>query len=518
MHNRYFRSVLLTLGLCLFLAVMAVPPAGAAGTLVFGRGGDANSLDPAESLSFEAIKCADWSFDGLVRLKGESADVEPALAESWTVSNDGLIWTFKLRKGVKFHDGTPCNADAVVFSFERQRDKNHPYYNKSFTRWNLKFGGIKQTKKVDDYTVQIILNEKFPVLLANLSGYIWYIVSPTAVKNNPNGFRNKPVGTGYFKFVRQVKDSYIEYEANKDYWDGPPKVDKLIVRVIPDNEVRLLSLQKGEVHVADGIDNTHFRDIEKSPNLKLYTAVSLGISYVAMNTEKNGPLANPKVRKALQYAVNEERIFKTVYYGYGERAKQCVPSTWWGHNPNIPGFEYNPERAKKLLADAGYPKGFKTTFLSYTNPRPFCQSPRDYVTLVKSDLEKVGVGVDIIMMRWEAYRDARVKGDFDFCLAGYVSGTQDPDALLYAMFRSKLNENIARVKNATVDRLLDEGRSTYDQGKREKVYQQLAAEIHELSPWLMSGHPVVSLVARKEVQNIFVHGSTLVPLHKVYQK
>ena len=156
-----------------------------------------------------------------------------ALATSWTMSEDGLTWTFKLRKGVKFHDGTPFNADAVVFSLERQRDKKHPYYTDKFTRWDLKFSGIKETRKVDDYTVQIILKEKFPVLLANLAGYVGYIVSPTAVKADPKEFRNKPVGTGYFKFVKQVKDDYIEYVANKDYWDGPRRLTGSLSRLSP---------------------------------------------------------------------------------------------------------------------------------------------------------------------------------------------------------------------------------------------------------------------------------------------
>lgn len=517
MKRKVMSSILFMMALCFFMATVSVAPVFAGGTFVVGRGNDANSLDPAESYTFEAIKCADWSFDGLTRLNGETSELIPALAESWSVSDDGLVWTFKLRMGVKFHDGTPFNADAVVFSYERQRDKNHPYYGKKFGRWRLKFGGIKLTKKVDDYTVQIILKEKFPVLLANLAGYVGYIVSPTAVKADQEGFRNNPVGTGYFKFVKQVKDDYIEYEANKDYWDGPPKLDKLIVKVIPDNEVRLLSLKKGDIHMAYGIDYTHFEDIKKSKDLKLYTAVGLGIAYVAMNTEK-GPLENVKVRKALQYAVNEDRLFNTVYYGYGEKAKQAVPSTWWGHNSNIPEYEYDPAKAKKLLKEAGYPNGFNTTIISYTNPRPYCPGPRDYVTLLKTDLEKVGLKVDIKMMRWASYRAERIKGNFDFALAGYISSTQDVDALMYAMFHSarKGRTNIARLNNATVDKLLDEGRSMYDQEKRTKIYEKAAAEVHKESPWFISTHPVASIAAQSKVKDMFIHASTWVPLHKVY--
>ena len=156
--------------------------AQAGGTLVVGRGADANSLDPPESQSFEAIKCADWSFDGLVRFEGNNHIIVPSLATSWSVAEDGLTWTFKLRQGVKFHDGTPFNADAVVFSFERQRDPEHPYYSKYFTRWKAKFGQIKLTEKVDDYTVKIHLTTPAPTMLANMAFYIGFIVSPTAVK------------------------------------------------------------------------------------------------------------------------------------------------------------------------------------------------------------------------------------------------------------------------------------------------------------------------------------------------
>ena len=212
----------LTICLLLLCALLAFSGlAQAATTLVVGRGADANSLDPPESQSFEAIKCADWSFEGLVRFEGNSHKIVPALATSWSVSEDGLTWTFKLRQGVKFHDGTDFNADAVVFSFERQRDPKHPFHSKYFARWKAKFGQIKLTEKVDDYTVKIHLNTPAPTMLANMAFYVGFIVSPTAVKKDKEGFKKNPVGTGYFKFVKWVKDDYIEYVANKDYWGGP---------------------------------------------------------------------------------------------------------------------------------------------------------------------------------------------------------------------------------------------------------------------------------------------------------
>lgn len=501
------------------IVVFGVVSSATAGTLVVGRGSDANSLDPAEATSFEAIKVADWAFDGLVRFNGNSHEIVPALAESWEISEDGLQWTFKLRKGVKFHDGTDMNADAVVFSFERQRDKDHPYWNKRFARWSAKFGTIKLTEKVDDYTVRINLKTPAPALLVNLALYIGYVVSPTAVKMDKESFRQNPVGTGYFKFVKWEKDDFIEYEANKDYWEGPPKEDRLIVKIIPDNEVRLLALKKGEINMAYGIPYPHFKGIEADKNLTLNTTTTLGISYLGMNMEKK-PFDDLKVRQAVNHAINKKRLFQTVFYGFGEQAKQTIPSSWWGHNKDIPAFEYNPEKAKKLLAEAGYPDGFTTDLISWTNPRPYCPAPRDMVALVKSDLEKVGIKVDIKMMRWKTFRDIRGKGNYQMTMAGWISGTLDPDGILYALFHSRYARaenslNLSRIKDPVIDKLLQDARSTYDHEERNRLYQEAAAKLNEQSPSVFVTHPVAVLVSRSNVKNLFIHDSHWVPLHQV---
>ena len=501
------------------IGIGGTPPAAwGQKTLVVASGADGNSLDPPEAFSLEAHKNADWAFDGLLRFDGNSQKIMPALAESWKVSDDGLVWTFKLRKGVNFHDGTPLNADAVVFSFERQRDLKHPYYSKYFGRFTSKFAAIKVTQKVDDSTVQMVLNEPSPSILASLPFYVGHIVSPTAVKKDPEGFRKNPVGTGYFKFVKWVKDDHIEYVANKDYWDGPPKVDRLIVKVIPDNEVRLLALKKGEIHIAYGIDPSHYTEIEKSSDLKLYTATSLGYGSVAMNCEEP-PFDNVKVRKAMQYAVNTERIFKTVFYAYGERAVQPIPSMWPGHNPDLPRYEYSPEKAKSLLAEAGFPKGFKTNFLCFTNPRNFQPDPRSLATLVKSDLAKVGVEADINLVHWQTFLDTVGKGGYGFCPGGWTAGTLDPDGILPNRFHSRYIRkidctNLGRYRSARADELIDKGRAVTDPKKREKMYQEVAAEIYKDSPEIFIVHPILAIVARKEVKNVFVHAGQWVPLNR----
>lgn len=486
-------------------------------TLVVARGGDANSLDPAEGRSFEAIKVADWTFDGLVRFDGNSQKIVPALAESWTTAPDGLSWTFKLRPGVKFHDGTPVNADAVVFSLERQRDKAHPYHCKACRRWGAKFGPVTKTEKIDDMTVKISLEAPFPVLLVNAAFYVGYIVSPTAVMKDPEGFRKNPVGTGPFKFVRWERDNVIELVRNDDYYLGKPKVERLVVRVIPDNDVRLLALKKGEVHVAYGMPFAQFPSIDKDPALNLYQSGTLGISMMQINVEKK-PFDNVKVRRAIQHAINRDRIFKTAFYSLGMPADQLIPPTWWGHSKNATKYEYDVDKAKALMKEAGVSGTITAELLSFSAPRPYLPSPSDSIALIKTDLAKIGIDVKIKQMKFSAYRSARTKGEFDFAMGGWVSGTLDPDGMQYPLYHSggiKRGANWSRWVNAESDALLEKARGMYDQAKREPLYQKSGELIADAAISVFLAHPITAIAARKEVQNIFIHASNWVPLHDV---
>jgi peptide/nickel transport system substrate-binding protein len=487
-------------------------------TLVVARGNDANSLDPAESVSFEAIKVADWTFDGLVRFDGNSHKIVPALAESWTISDDGKTWTFKLRQGVKFHDGTPFNAESVVFSLERQRDKAHPFHCSKCRRWSAKFSAITKTEAVDSHTVTISLKAPSPTLLVNLAFYIGYIVSPTAVKKDREGFRTNPVGTGPFKFVRWERDNFLEYQANADYYLGKPKVDRLVVRVIPDNDVRLLALKKGEVQLIYGVPFPQFDAVEQDPALTLHQASTLGISFLALNTEQK-PMNDIRVRKAINHAINRERMFKTVFFGRGQMANQVIPPNWWGHSKDVTTYDYDPEKAKKLLAEAGFADGFKTKLTSWTNPRPYLPAPRDAVSLIKSDLAKVGIDVEVQTMKWSTFRQSRGKGDYGMTMGGWISGTLDPDGIIYALFHSRyIREkdalNWTRYRNEKLDAALEKARGIYDQKARDPLYQEVANQITGDAASVFFAHPITAIATRANLKNVFIHDSNWVPLHE----
>jgi len=243
MRGKMSVALLLMVGLVLSGVSVVLADAQYGGTLVFGSSGDASRLDPADVTDGESIQRMDNIFEGLVEYKPGTTEVQPCLATSWEVSEDGLKFTFHLRKGVKFHDGTAFNADAVVFSFARQYDKDHPYHKYGeWAYWGWMFMDIKEVKKVDDYTVEIILKNRNASLLTSLAMFTVTIVSPiNAARYGADAFKY-PCGTGPFKFVEWVKDDHITLEANKDYWRESPYLDKLIFRVIPDPSARLMAL------------------------------------------------------------------------------------------------------------------------------------------------------------------------------------------------------------------------------------------------------------------------------------
>jgi peptide/nickel transport system substrate-binding protein len=513
-----YRTRLGAISLAAAIIGLAMP--AMADTIIVARGNDSQSLDPAEGTSFEDIKVDDWIFDGLTRFDGDSLEIVPGLAESWEVSDDGLVWTFHLREGVTFHDGTPFNAEAVEFSFERQRDPEHPYYNPRAGRWSAKFGSVEKTTAIDDMTVEIQLSQPEPSMFVNMPFYIGAIVSPTAVMADPEGFRDHPVGTGAFKFVRWEKDNFIELEANPDYYLGAPKAERVVVRTIPDNDVRLLALKKGEVHLIYGVPFAQFDDVESDPDTTLYTAPTLGISMMSMNTERE-PFGDVRVRQAMNHAINRDRIFKTVFFGRGDKADQVMPPSWWGHDDSIEGYAYDPEKAKELLAEAGYPDGFETTLLAWTNPRPYLPSPRDVVALVKSDLANVGVDVDIQMMNWGAFREARGTGDYGMTLGGWISGTLDPHGMVYPLYHSSyIREqdalNWGRLADPELDALLVEAGALYDSEARAPLYAEAQRKIHDSARDVMFAHPITQMAARSNLKDVFIHQSNWVPLYQAH--
>jgi peptide/nickel transport system substrate-binding protein len=497
--------------------------------LIYGRGADSITLDPAQATDGESLKVTKQIFDTLVDYKDDNTEVVPGLAERWEHSPDGKVWTFHLRKGVKFHDGTPFNADAVVFNFERWMDKSNPYHKGGeFPYYGYMFGGykgdkghaIKSVTAVDEYTVKFELNFPLGPFLNNLAMPAFAIASPKAVKKDPNGFNQHPVGTGAFKFVSWNKNDKIVLEKNPDFWmKGYPKVDKLIFKSIPDNAARFTALRSGDIDMMDGMNPDDAKLVEKDSNLKLYKRPGMNVAYLAFNTTKK-PFDNPKVRQAINYAVNKGGIIKSFYAGMAIPAVNPMPPVIWGYNNNVKDYEFNLDKAKQLLKEAGYPNGFEVDFYAMQDPRPYMPNGKKVAEFISADLAKIGVKTHIVSYDWQTYKDRVGKGEHSMALFGWIGDNGDPDNFLYVLLdkdntRTPDAGNIAFYVNDELHNILIEAQHSTDQAKRTQLYMKAQEIIKQDAPWVPLVHATAPEAARSYVKGWVLHPTGSDKLYKV---
>ncbi|OQX28846.1 MAG: ABC transporter substrate-binding protein [Spirochaeta sp. LUC14_002_19_P3] len=476
------------------------------GVLVFARSGDSVGLDPAREMDGESFYATHQVFDTLVEFKIGTTDIVPALAERWEVSQDGLSYKFFLRKGVKFHDGTPFNAEAVVFSFMRQWDGTHPYYE--YGPW--KYWGymdmdsiIHSITAIDEYTVEFKLRMVDAPFLANLAMEFASIVSPAAYKADPEGFSFKPVGTGPFKFVSWSKDSDIILEKNENYWQ-PVYLDRLILKVIPDATARWLALRKGEADIIDFPAADDLPAMAADSSIQLIQQAGLNVGYLALNTEKK-PYDDKRVRQAMNYAINRDEIIKAVYGNAGQAAKNPLPPTMWSYNDDIKPYPYDIAKAKALLAEAGYPNGFETEIWAMPVARPYNPDARKIAEIMQAQLAKVNIKVEIISYEWGAYLDKIGNGEHKSALFGWYGDNGDPDNFLFVLLSipaaEKPASNIAFWRNEAFNKLVVQAKGTMNQTRRNQLYRKAQEIFHEEAPWITIAHSVVTVPARTAVKN-----------------
>jgi len=502
--------------------------------LIFGSSGDADKLDPADVTDQESTSRTDSIFETLVEYKEGSTDIQPCLATSWDISADGLNITFNLRQGVKFHDGTDFNADAVVFSFERQYNTSHPYNQYGeWAYWGYMFSDIQEVKKIDNYTVNIHLSKPNAAMMTSLAMFTVAIVSPTnAGLWKEDAFRH-PVGTGPFKFVEWVKDDHITLEANKDYWRGAPKIDKLIFRVITDPSSRLLAIQAREIQGMEFPDPASFSTIEADDNLQLLTQPGMNVGYIAMNcgygyndTNRNGihdldepwvrtpgyfePFTNKSVRQAINYAINKTSIVQNLYKGTAIVAKNGMPPFMLGYNDDIVDYPYNPTKARELLAEAGYPNGFSTTLWVMPVSRSYMFDPQKIGEAIQGYLADVNIEVDIYQIDWSTYLEKTQAGEHPMCLLGWTGDNGDPDNfmnVLYGANQCTLGTagNVAFYNNTELQSLLSAALQTYVNSERANLYKQAQVILHEDAPFVYIAHANQAVVFTSNIDEFVLN-------------
>jgi len=481
-----------------------------AGTLVVGLVAEPVNLDPPQVTDLNSNRVSRRIAETLVAFAEDSTKIVPGLAESWTISNDGLQYTFKLRKGIAFHDGTPLDAAAVKFSIERQFNPDHPA-NKlgKYPFANYFFGNVKAVEVLSPERVAFLLKEPRASFLAVLAAGAASIVSPTAVMKWGNDYALHPVGTGPFKFASWDRGQRVILEKNPSYWKHPVKVDRVIYRPIVEDQARLTEFLTGTLDVIVGVPPDFVGQLESNPKIQLLKQVGAHVWYLGINNQKK-PFDDKRVRQALNYAVNKDAIVRDVLKGTGAPSKGPVLPGTWGADAALKAYPYDPARAKKLLAEAGYPNGFSTT-LWVPESGSGMQSPVAMSTVMQSNLKAVGVTVTLQTMEWGAYLAKLRSKEQDLFALSWMAGSEDPDMVLYPLLHSSQwtpnGPNRALYKNPRFDELLTQARQVTDQAKRAELYREAQRLLVEDAPWVFVDHEVQIAALSKRVIGFKLHPS-----------
>jgi peptide/nickel transport system substrate-binding protein len=477
------------------------------GTLIVGRGGDSVLLDSGPATDGESARVINEVIEPLVRLEGTSTKPIPWLAESWE-TEDSQTWVFNLRQGVNFHDGTPFNAEAVKWNIDRWRDPDNEYrYGRTFEYYTAEFGedlAIEEVNILDEYTIELKLSQPSGVLLSKLAlGFVFGVNSPAAVMEQGDTYgtpAGSSVGTGPFKFVEWIPDDRIILERNDEWWGDGPKLDRVIFRSIPDNSARFAELLAGTIHQAD-LAQTDLPAAEEDPNITVYQTPAMSTGYIAFQ-QCTEPFDKLEVRQAIAHAVNWGALIDPFYGKFGASAGSFQPPAILGSDPDIQPYEYNPDKAKDLLASAGLPDGFETDFWYIPVIRGYFPDSKAIGEAIAADLAKAGIRVNLQTEDWGAYLEDRNVGKFPMWMLGWGSDNGDPDNYLGWHFSHAVGEPKAEdcYGNDRVAELLIEGRIEADPAKREQIYQEAEMLIHEDVARIPVVWTTGTLVFRNEVK------------------
>lgn len=489
---------------------------GFADTIVYAQGADPRGLDPAIVDDGESAKVTNQIYEGLLQYADDSTEVKPCLAKEWEISDDGLEYTFKLQEGVKFHDGTDFNAEAVKFNVER----NTINKTEDMTYADFVWGYVDKCEVVDEYTVKITLTQPSTPFLANLAMVFGApMVSPTAAEKGT--LMENPVGTGPYKFVSWDKDQDVKLVANDDYWneDAKAKTKNVVIRTIADASTKIIELQSGNVDIIDGIDTNQISQLEADSNVTVNKTPGMNINYMAYNTER----LDMETRIALSQSVNVDELVKALYSGYAEKATTVLPTFVPGYSADVKQVSYDPDAAKKTLADKGITS---LHVITYTNPRPYNTVTGQTLTeAIQNYFDKVGVSITIDSYDWTTYKERTIAGDYDICFYGWSGDNGDPDNFLNLMGDTNAGMNVARFNLATND----DDKAAYEEyvqkiaaaakeptgDSRNQMYAEMEQFVADRAIWLPISHQQDLTACKSTVHDFQYHCTATVKLYKV---
>jgi peptide/nickel transport system substrate-binding protein len=501
------------------------------GTLVFGTSSDPVVLDGALVSDGESLRVIDQIFETLVSLKPGTTELEPGLAESWELSDDGLTYTFKLREGVKFHDGTAFNAAAVCTNFDRWYNFTGSFQNPSASYyWQTVFGGFAKTdpdsgapaesyyqscNAVDDGTVEIKLTKPSSAILGALSRSSFAIASPKALEEfgadegtvddegvfHPTGSfgTEHPIGTGPFKFESWTRGDKLTIARNDDYWGDKAKLDKVIFRPISDNAARLQALQTGEIQGYDLVEPQDVETIEGDDNLQILDRPAFNVAYVGFN-QKQKPLDNIKVRQAIAHGLNRQEVVDNFYGGRGEVAKEFMPPEVVGYADDVTEYEFDPAKSKQLLQEAGLTLPVPITFWYPSDvSRPYMPDPKRNFEAFRASLEQAGFKVTPKTAPWSPdYLGNVDEGNAQVYLLGWTGDYGDPDNFVGTFFQNP--QKAWGFDNKEIFTALADAETETDLEKREDLYKEANRKIMDFLPGVPYVHTKPALAFAANVK------------------
>jgi len=440
-------------------------------TVIVAIRGSVLSIDPANHRDRTTESVLRNLYDPLVILAPDGTII-PKIAESWE-NPSPTEWIFHIRKGIKFHDGSDLTAKDVKFTFDRILNEN-AMAGETSPRKGL-MGPVESVDMLDDYTVRFNLSEPWPIMLRMLphqqilpKDYIERVGDPA--------WREKPIGSGPYKFVSAKLDERIVLERFDDYFEGAPKIKNLVFDVIPEASSRIAALQAGEVHRITGVSPDLVPLLEKDPNIVVKTSEGTRVTMIEMNVTKP-PFDDVRVRRAMNHAINMDLIVNTILGGYATRTNGPMLDSFFAANKDLKPYEYNPEKAKQLLAEAGYPNGFQVVIDTHA-------TFKDVAEAVASQLRDIGIDASARVWDVGVLRPMLLNGERMMSIDDWGASARDPFGFLDAKLLTKDRGNYSQYSNPRVDELLKAGMSEMDTAKREQLYYEAQQIIYDDAPWV----------------------------------
>jgi peptide/nickel transport system substrate-binding protein len=497
------------------------------GTVTYARGEQSSTLDPQNTTSGVDVKIITQFYNTLIEWQPGTTKLKDGLAKKWTL--EGKTTTLTLKEGITFHNGDEFTAEDFVATYRRFTDPSYKYYpGDKYTSGYGPFtlgNWIKKLETDGKYKLTIEMTQKYAPFLRNLAMFAASVLSKKAIKKYGKKLKSNPVGTGPFKLKSWNTSSLrIRLTAYDDYWGDGPYVDEALFRVIPENTTRAQTLVSGGVDIIDGLGTQGSKVVKNGDGVELLSIQGINIGYLALNFERFKPFRDKKVRQAVNYAINTKAIVNAVFKGIAVQASQPITEKMLGYNEKLDPYPHDPDKAKKLLKEAGYGDGISFTLTTFKNPRPYNPSPLQAAQVVKSNLAKVGISMDIKPMPFAPLIEYTAKGKHDACFLGWMTDNADPDNFYYTLFHPQVSKdkipkgqdwvsfdtkgyntlNVSGWANSKFMKVTEKGQTTYDTKKRAKLYKKAGEIMHDEVPVVLLDHAKAMRGVRKEVVGMFV--------------